>query len=523
MPVNDPFGPSVYVPDLNTGAAGASQGWATGLSNLGKALFPDPSTLADARYKAAQTGALNTAAGARSQLQNILGGDPNVMADPSTRQKAFGLIQLLPAEEQNATRANMSAWIQNSNLDQPTKDSFQTALGVQPYPSTQTGQNAALQNQINVAHIGAGPGYAQAAATVESAKIHSAADIAVEQQRSETTLEKDDRELVPIITPTGVTSVTKKEAREGGYTLLQPNATPESTATTIVTHEQPGQRPLKEAPSSQGVSPPPEATQPQGVSPGTAATTAITKVQGTNVPKEDPLITLQRIANADLQTGYWASTSDPKINPQGHYNIGPRAAQAVVSRATQIANDRTQREYNNQPAAMVRAYNEIISPIKNDPSALVYSSGYSPLPFTKNDPPSVDFAPNYVPPPPPPLNPTYTPQPPPPPPAATPLAPSNRRAVPVPTVPLVPPPPATTKAPVPEKKTTQPPGPTPAPAQGAQDVGGLRDIPQEKRVPGMIYQGQVLLDPANPAKQESWRPAKQADINKARQNGMLYK
>jgi hypothetical protein len=486
--------------------------------------------MAEARYKGAQTQLLQNQQQNRSTLQTILGGDPNAMYDPGTRAKAYTAIQGLPADEQNAARANFGVWMQNSNLPQGDKDHFITAAGIQPFPQTDTGQGRALQNQIQTATIGAGPGYAQAGATVEAAKIGAAGRIAEEQTRVAGAKALDDDSLVPVITPTGVTTATKKQARDYGLTMLPANATPADVATTIVSHEQPGQAPLNAPPPpSHGVSPGPDATQPQTdpsgapVSPGTAATTAITKVQGTNVPKEDPAVTLQKIANNDLVRGYWAS--DPKTNPQGNFTVGPRMQAAILARANQLTNDRSTQFYGNQVAAMVQAWNELVTPIKNDPSKLGYNTGYSWMPWTKSDQPVVDFTPNYTPPPPPPLNPRFSTQPAPTQPAtaapAAPLPRSNRAQIAPPPAPnpanLTPKPALPAKPKTPAAAA----GPTPAPAQGASgQKPELSAIPAEMRKPGVVYHGSIFVG-GDPRQGSNWRVATPDEIANAKQNGLL--
>ena len=154
MPVQDPFGPTVYTPDLNAPNAGA--GWAAGISNLAKGLFPDPNAMAEARYKNLQSQQLQTQAGARSAIADALTGDPNRFTDPNFRTTIFSSMAKLPADEQQQTRANFGLYMQNTNLPQDIKDQFTSGAGITNYPQTPTGVNAQLHNQIQVANIGAG-------------------------------------------------------------------------------------------------------------------------------------------------------------------------------------------------------------------------------------------------------------------------------------------------------------------------------------------------------------------------------
>ncbi len=436
MPVNDPFGPSVYVPDLNAGGNSASQGWAAGISNLGKALFPDPNALADARYKNQQTQQLQAAGQARSAIASALtGGDPNRFADPTFRNNFIANWAQLPAEEQNAQRSTLGTIIANTNMSGADQDQFLSHAGITNYTQTPSGVNAALANQIKTAQIGAGAtiGAAQigANATTTAATTAASGHIIGTQTEVAGRQQIADDTMVDVITPSGVVSITNKEARDGGYTRVPPNASPADIAAIITSREQPGQVPLKAVTPSHGVSPPPEATQPQtspdaqpSPTPGQALTTSITKTQAPPVPKEDPAVTLQRIANQDLPTSTWAASKD---NPQGHYNVGSHLAAAVIGRAQALAADRTSQFYLNQAGAMAQAYNEIVGPAKAA-NKLAFDSGYSL--FGTNNPPTVDFAPDYQPPAP------TTPLRPNPQPAATtaptPLVPSNKSAIPAP-------------------------------------------------------------------------------------------
>lgn len=541
MPVNDPFGPSVYVPDLNTGAGSASQGWATGISNLAKGLFPDPNALADARLKGAQTQQLQAAGQARSAIASALtGGDPNRFADPTFRNNFIANWAQLPAEEQNAQRSTLGTIIANTNMSGADQDQFLSHAGITNYTQTPSGVNAALANQIKTAQIGAGAtiGAAQigANATTTAATTAASGHIIGTQTEVAGRQQIADDTMVDVITPTGVQSITNKEARDGGYTRVPPNASPADIAAIITSREQPGQVPLKAVTPSHGVSPPPEATQPQtspdgqSPTPGQALTTSITKTQAPPVPKEDPAVTLQRIANQDLPTSTWAA--NPQTNPQGHYNVGPHIAAAVIGRAQALAADRTSQFYLNQAGAMAQAYNEIVGPAKAH-NGLAFDSGYSWFPGSKDDPPTVDFAPSYTPPAP------TTPLRPNPQPAAvapaataapTPLVPSNRSAIPVPNpapapAPAPPPrppkpkPPPTAKPPA-APAAPAPPAAPPAPAQPAAAAPSLAAIPPAMRKPGVVYHGNIFMG-GTPTDPKAWQVATPAQIETAKQNGLF--
>jgi hypothetical protein len=548
MPVNDPFGPSVYVPDLSTGAQSASQGWATGISSLAKGLFPDPNALADARLKGAQTQQLQAAGQARSAIASALtGGDPNRFADPTFRNNFIANWAQLPAEEQNAQRSTLGTIIANTNMSGADQDQFLSHAGITNYTQTPSGVNAALANQIKTAQIGAGAtiGAAQigANATTTAATTAASGHIIGTQTEVAGRQQIADDTPVSVITPTGVQTITAKEMRDGGYMQVPPNASQADIAAIITSHELPGQVPLKAVTPSHGVSPPPAATQPQtspdaqpSPTPGQALTTSITKTQSPPVPKEDPAVTLQRIANQDLPTSTYAA--DPNTNPQGHYNVGPKMAAAVIGRAQQLAADRTSQFYLNQAGAMAQAYNEIVGPAKAT-NKLVFDTGYSWFPGSKNDPPTVDFAPDYqLPAPATPLRPNPQPAAVAPPAATaapTPLVPSNRSAIPVPNPAPAPAPAPPPRPPKPKPPTAKPPAapaaPAPpatppasaqpaaaAPAPGASP--SLAAIPPAMRKPGVVYHGNIFMG-GTPTDPKAWQVATPAEIANAKQNGLF--
>ena len=150
MPVNDPFGPSVYVPATSTpGPARRPRAGPRGLSNLAKGLFPDPNALADARYKNTQTQLLNTQAAARSNLAGIFA-NPNAAADPNNRAQIYSWMTTLPADEQNAWHNNLAGVIQNvPSMTQAQRDQYIAGAGMVPAGNTPSGFNAQLQNQVN--------------------------------------------------------------------------------------------------------------------------------------------------------------------------------------------------------------------------------------------------------------------------------------------------------------------------------------------------------------------------------------
>ena len=509
MPVNDPFGPSVYVPDLNTGAGSASQGWATGISNLAKGLFPDPNSLADARYKNTQTQLLNTQAAARSNLAGFFA-NPNAAADPNNRAQIYSWMTTLPADEQNAWHNNLAGVIQNvPSMTQAQRDQYNAGAGMVPAGNTPSGFNAQLQNQVNTATIGA----------------NAQRDVAGINQTNENYRWGN--------TPAPATSSGQGNAGPAGPVLATPNQVnaappgtympnyqnPADTATVL------GGRGAQQAPPSHGVSPPPAATQPQTGSQGGPATTTNPAPTNTDTPagaastnltaagQRGQLPTNQAKEGLDFaidtkaaevygKPGWFGLSSKAAgANDPDRYRLSPDLKAQVATRANQLMlSPATKGTFGSVDAAVNQAWNDVIEPLrasgKLDTSRHMLGGGQPEIHQTGPATPTTPMAPAPAPAPPAPAPPATTP------PAATPVAPSGTSALPKP-APATPPVRYTAPAPAAAK-------PAAAKPAGGGSSGAIQ--------PGAVWGNRVYTsgDPNNAA---NWGVATAAQIATARKNG----
>lgn len=506
MPVNDPFGPSVYVPDLNTGAGSASQGWATGISNLAKGLFPDPNSLADARYKNTQTQLLNTQATARSNLATIFA-NPNAAADPNNRAQIYSWMTTLPADEQNAWHNNLAGVIQNvPSMTQAQRDQYNAGAGMVPAGNTPSGFNAQLQNQVNTATIGA----------------NAQRDVAGINQGGENYRWGN--------TPLPATSSGQGNAGPAGPTITTPNQVnasppgtympsyqdPASTATVL------GGRGAQQGapPASHGVSPPPAATQPQTGSQGGPATTtnpaptnpdtpagaASTNLTAagqrgqvpTNPDKDSLDFAVDRkAAEAYGQPGRLFGSNKADVSDPNRYRLSDDLKNQVTNRANQLRlSPATKGTYGSVDSAVNQAWNEIIEPLraagKLDTNRHMWGGGQPEIYQTGPVTPTTPMAPSTTAPP------AAAP------PAATPVAPSGTSALPKP-APATPPVRYTAPAPAAAK-----PAAPAAKSPGGGSSGAIQ--------PGAVWGNRVYTsgDPNNAA---NWGVATAAQIATARKNG----
>lgn len=499
MPVNDPFGPSVYVPDLNTGAGSASQGWATGISNLAKGLFPDPNSLADARYKNTQTQLLNTQATARSNLATIFA-NPNAAADPNNRAQIYSWMTTLPADEQNAWHNNLAGVIQNvPSMTQAQRDQYNAGAGMVPAGNTPSGFNAQLQNQVNTATIGA----------------NAQRDVAGINQGGDTYRWGN--------TPGPATSSGQGNAGPAGPVLATPNQinaappgtympnyqNPADTATVL------GGRGAQQAPPSHGVSPPPAATQPQTGSQGGPATTtnpaptntdtpagaastnltaAGQRGQVPNNPDKDSLdfAVDRKAAGTYGQPGRFFGSNKADVSDPNRYRLSDDLKNQVTNRANQLRlSPATKGTFSSVDAAVNQAWNEIIEPLKAagklDTTRHMMGGGQPEIYQTGPATPTTPMVPAPAPAP-----------------AATPVAPSGTSALPKP-APTTPPVRYTAPAPAAAK-----PAAPAAKSPGGGSSGAIQ--------PGAVWGNRVYTsgDPNNAA---NWGVATAAQIATARKNG----
>lgn len=503
------FAPQVFTPDWSNTSGNSGQGWGQGISAIGQALFPNPNTLAEARLHAAQTGLVGVqtqkaqqelgvgqaSITGRQTLAEILS-NPNGLSDPNTRGRALAAVEMLPSDQQQSHKTILSAAIQNTNLPQVDKDAFLVGLG-SPYGSTSTGA-VKLQNLANQ------PGFAQAAATVTSAKIRSATD-----------LEQQARGGDIILTASGPQVIPHSEYIKGGYTPA-PTA-PGDQASVIEAHRQSGM-PLKEPPNTStptSALPPsapavaaadggtvhaPPADNDGSPKPfGSTLTSVINRSQASNLPKEDPQTIIDQKA-----AGVFGKTSYLGMGGGTEFQLGEHANNAVLQVANNMFRDRGSSSYQNMPAAVSAAWDAIITANKKD---LVFDSHM----FGKGVAPTVDFSNDFLT-----KHPEFSTP-------ATALQP-NRPVQPVQPeqTPLVStgkqaitPPPPVRPAPVPAATSTAT-TVNPPPPQGGPVANRTVDARGAARAAPKIFVGG---DPQNAA---SWRAATQAEVQAAQTSGNLY-
>lgn len=482
-------GPQIYTPDWSNTSGGAGQGWGQGITALGQALFPNPAALAEARLRQAQTGLVGaqtqetqqnigvgqTAIGARSKLATMFA-TPGAFADPSNRSQASSLITLLPPQEQDQARHNFAIQMQQSGLPASEIDKWTSGAGITTYGQTPTGA-------VTLGNIAAGPGYAQAAATVTSAKIGA----------GERKYEHDNTQIAVLdpTTPSGTGYVPRKDVLAGHFSPVL--GTDEQRSASSVQAATP--------PASHGVVPPASTTStssnaasadgdgsPQ-ITPQQTATTVLRTLSGQppGSAEQSTLMqgTLEALTKKDYGTSMWSGDTAHGTNA---YTLAPDLTDVIMRRANELMRMRLGPGGTalDPGAAVTQAYVDFMTANKdNIERSRNIASGQGPQVILKPNAtlnPLPEIAPNV------------------------PTPPSGRQNI-----------PAVVTQPQQTQQTqqTQPPQRTQQTTQRNVAVAG-RTVDTRSGRP-MIYVGG---DPQTPT---SWRPATSAEVATAQAAGDLYK
>lgn len=475
------YGPQIFTPDWSNPNQSAGSGWGAGISALGQALFPNPATMAEARLRQAQTqqaqqsiGIGQTQIAARSKIASVLS-NPGAMADPGVRGSVLAAQTALPADEQNSNRAILSTAIQNvPNMSQQDKDSFIVSLGTQTYGGTQTGG-------VRLANIAAGPGYAQAGATVKAAQIGA------NERRYE-----HDNTQIPVLDANAVSGTgfaSRKDVLAGHYSPILPtdeqrSASSVQASTPPASHGQPPPPTVtgttSNAASATGdgsPAPTPTPTPTPQQTAGTVLKTLAGQPPGSNEQSTLMDATLRALTKQDFGTSHLTGTSKEGTDV---YELEPQLKAVVGARANELMRMRLGPGGTalDPGAAVTQAYTEFMQANRGQLTTQSNMfSGQGPQVVLKSGAKLQPFG------------------------AETPLVPSGKQAIP---------------SPAPAPAPTPSPAPAPAPGGGGTPTAVAGRTVSTRGGKPLLYTGG---DPKSPA---SWRAASPAEISAAQQSGNLY-